>query len=63
MSKDTLKHRLENFKAELIDDPYGLPDEKYLRVTHNGFQWSGFSLLPEEMLALRDLLNKELGDE
>ncbi len=55
---DLLKHRKENFRIGI--DRLGVPhpklEEIVLKITHNGYQYTCVSLLPEEIDKLIEVL-------
>lgn len=54
-----LAYRKENFavRAKPADRPQE-PGEIYIEVTHNGYQWTGFTLLQSEVSAIIEALQK-----
>lgn len=60
-----LARRKKNFQVMASPVPYNVavfPGELFLRVTHNGINWNGISLLPEEATAVIEKL-REVIDE
>ncbi len=64
MKADLLKSRKKHFKIEVgVKLPLGYEDEFQLSVTHNGNQWQGLSLLPDEAKQIIEALNEYLETE
>ncbi len=64
LKADILESRKEHFKIEVkVRFPLSYEDEFQLFITHNGNQWQGLSLLPDEarqiIKALSDYLETE----
>lgn len=58
---ECIRRREKNFAVEI--EPYRYADitsEFTLRITHNGYQWSGINLSPDEARKIISLLTSHL---
>lgn len=53
---NSTERRKKNFQAKIDKDRDGI----YLKITHNGYQWSSISLDHREMEIVREVLSQEL---
>lgn len=60
MQQEILESRNQNFKVEIHEETRRLPQEKLLRVTYNGYQYSSISFLPHEGVAIIKAIQKSL---
>lgn len=56
-----LEYRRKKFRVEVVEEPRSARflnghTEYYLRVTHNGYQWSSIGFLKEEAQQIMDAL-------
>ncbi len=61
MTDDLEQRRKKNFSIRITH--IKKHNEHVLSITHNGLQWATISLLPEEMMRLRNALTEHLRTE